>query len=114
MAAQCVADLEAAVEKVKAEYGDDPKWKAVIDAADNAVSEAHKAESPVPDSPGKKAADQVHAEENAVKVESADDEKNESPQQENSESSSVEQSEHPKDLKGAAHMAILMLRNRKK
>jgi hypothetical protein len=56
MAANCVQDLEAAVKAVKDEYGNDPKWAAVIEHADKALSEAHSAEgNPAPESPGQEA-----------------------------------------------------------
>jgi hypothetical protein len=112
MATKCIEDLKAAVDAVKADYGSDPKWAEVISHAEKAVSGAEQVESPAPDSPGKQAANAVH------------DESKETPETENAESPAVAKqeqdsgSEEPmkeaKDMKGAAQMAILMLRNRKK
>jgi hypothetical protein len=112
MASKCIEDLKAAVEAVKADYGSDPKWAEVISHAEKAVSSAEQVESPAPDSPGKQSANAVH------------DESKETPATENAESPAVQKqeqdsgSEEPmkeaKDMKGAAQMAILMLRNRKK
>lgn len=109
MATKCIEDLKAAVDAVKADYGSDPKWAEVISTAEKAVSDAESIESPAPDSPGKRSA-------NAVR-----DEGKETPETENAESPAVAKqeqdsgSEEPvKDMKGAAQMAILMLRNRKK
>ena len=69
MAAQCVSNLEAAVKAVKDEYGNDPKWQAVIDHADKAVTEAHTAEgTPAPESPGQKTANDVHNQVNNEKA----------------------------------------------
>ena len=110
MAAKCVSDLKAAVDAVKAEYGDDPKWKSVIDHAEEAVKAADSVESPAPESPGQKAANEVHDE---VKTETPEDEKKESPEVEKAESPDEEKAEHPKDMKGAAKMALLMLRSKK-
>ena len=112
MATKCIEDLKAAVEAVKADYGSDPKWAEVISHAEQAVSDAEKIEAPAPDSPGKQSANAVH------------DESKETPASENAETPAVQKqeqdsgSEEPlkeaKDMKGAAQMAILMLRNRKK
>jgi len=110
MAAKCVEDLKAAVDAVKAEYGDDPKWSEVISKSEDAVKAADSVESPAPDSPGKEAANAVHSE---AKPESPEDEKKEPPVEENSESKDEEKAEHPKDMKGAAKIALLMLRNKK-
>lgn len=131
MAAQCVSDLEAAVKAVKDEYGSDPKWQAVIDSADKAVSEAQSVDSSEPASvasPGQKAADVVHAQaDKAVpsKLESpvgetlktahpepAAEDKTETPAHETPEGSKVESVEHPKDMKGAAKLALLLLRKK--
>lgn len=109
MAAKCVEDLKAAVDAVKADYGNDPKWKSVIDHADEAVKAAESVDSPAPESPGQKSANEVHSE---VKPESPEDEKKESPVEENSESKDEEKAEHPKDMKGAAKLALLMLRKK--
>jgi hypothetical protein len=107
MADKCVEDLKSAVEAVKDAYGDDPKWKSVIEHGEEAVKAADSAESPAPESPGQKAANEVRAEENKP------EEKQESPEHENSESPKTEDEEHPKDMKGAAKIALLMLRNKK-
>jgi hypothetical protein len=104
MAAKCVEDLKAAVDAVKAEYGDDPKWADVISKSENAVKAAESVESPQIESPGQKAANEVHAEENKP------EEKKESPEYGNSES---KEEDDPKDMKGAAKIALLMLRNKK-
>lgn len=109
MAAKCVEDLKAAVDAVKAEYGDDPKWSEVISKSEDAVKSAEAVESPAPESPGQKSANEVHSE---VKPESPEDEKKESPAEENSESKDEEKAEHPKDMKGAAKLALLMLRKK--
>ena len=109
MAAKCVEDLKAAVDAVKADYGNDPKWSEVISKAEDAVKAAESAESPAPESPGQKAANEVHSD---VKPESPADEKSEAPAVENSESKDVEEQEHPKDMKGAAKIALLMLRKK--
>lgn len=109
MAAKCVEDLKAAVEAVKADYGNDPKWKSVIDHADEAVKAAESVDSPAPESPGQKSANEVHSE---VKPESPEDEKKESPEVEKAESPDEEKAEHPKDMKGAAKLALLMLRKK--
>ena len=100
--------MKAAVDAVKAEYGDDPKWSDVISKSEEAVKAAESVESPSPESPGQKAANQVHDE---AKPESPEDEKKESPVQENSESPKEE--DDPKDMKGAAKIALLMLRGKK-
>ena len=134
MAAQCVSDLEAAVKAVKDEYGNDPKWQGVIDAADKVVTEAQAAEGSQPaaePSPGQKAADAVHAQAGKPAVsklespvpetpktahpEPAADDKTEPPAHETAEGSKVETIEHPsnpKDMKGAAKIALLMLRKK--
>ena len=124
MAANCVQDLEAAVKAVKDEYGNDPKWSNVIQAADKVVAEAHSAEgsdNQAPPSPGKQAAEQVHnqiqeSKAPEMKPESPSEEKAESPAHENAESDKVEKTEHPegdpKDMKGAAKIALLMLRKK--
>jgi len=112
MATKCIEDLKAAVDAVKADYGSDPKWAEVINYAEEAVSEAEQIESPAPDSPGKQAANAVHDE----SKETAASENAESPavqKQEQTSGSEVPMKE-AKDMKGAAQMAILMLRNRKK
>ncbi|NBT35698.1 MAG: hypothetical protein EBT03_09205 [Betaproteobacteria bacterium] len=109
MAAKCVEDLKAAVDAVKAEYANDPKWSEAISKAEDALKAAESAEAPAPESPGKASANEVH---NEVKPESPEDEKKESPIEENSESKSEEEQEHPKDMKGAAKIALLMLRKK--
>jgi hypothetical protein len=116
MAANCVQDLEAAVKAVKDEYGNDPKWAAVIEHGDKALSEAHSAEgNPAPESPGQKAAGEVHDQvkaPEASKIESPAEEKKEDPAVEKAESPSEEDAEHPKDMKNAAKIAIMMLRKK--
>jgi hypothetical protein len=112
MATKCIEDLKAAVDAVKADYGNDPKWSDVISTAEKAVSDAEQIETPAPDSPGKQAANAVH------------DESKETPASENAETPAEQKQEQAsgneqpmkdvKDMKGAAQMAILMLRNRKK
>lgn len=106
MAAKCVEDLKAAVEAVKADYGNDPKWKSVIDHADEAVKAAESVDSPAPESPGQKSANEVHSE----SKETPDSEKTEAPAEQKQEADSG--SEDPKDMKGAAKMALLMLRKK--
>jgi hypothetical protein len=117
MAANCVQDLDAAVKAVKDEYGNDPKWSGVIEAADKAVSEAHSVEgNPTSESPGQKAASDVHDQVKAdsTKPETPAEQAKESPQEENSESPAMQKSEgeDPKDMKGAAKIAIMMLRKK--
>lgn len=128
MAANCVQDLEAAVKAVKDEYGNDPKWASVIEHGDQALKAAQEAESASSESPGQKAADQVHEdvkaesasedktnnpeEKSEVKPESPADEKKESPAVEKAESPDEEKAEHPKDMSGAAKIALLMLRKK--
>lgn len=107
MAAKCVEDLKAAVDAVKAEYGDDPKWSDVISKSEEAVKAAESAESPSPESPGQKAAAQVHSE----SKETPDSEKSEPPAEQKQEQDSGTE-EHPKDMKGAAKIALLMLRKK--
>jgi len=112
MAANCIADLETAVKAVKDEYGNDPKWADVISSADKAVSAAHSLEGNTPPvSPGKDSANQVH--DNQTKVETPAQDKAEPAAKENSETPVVEKDEHPKDMKGAARMALIMLRGKK-
>lgn len=113
MAAQCVSNLEAAVKAVKDEYGNDPKWQSVIDHAEKAVTEAQAAEgTPAPESPGQKAASDVH---NQVNNEKAVEAK-EDPKEEATETPIVEKKETsqevPVDLKGASKIALLMLRKK--
>lgn len=119
MAANCVQDLEAAVKAVKADYGNDPKWAAVIEHADKAVSEAQAAEgNPAPASPGQEAASQVHdqvkSDSAPSKLETPAEHAKETPQAENSESPDMQKSEGegPKDMKSAAKIAIMMLRKK--
>ena len=119
MAANCVQDLEAAVKAVKDEYGNDPKWAAVIEHGDKALSEAHSAEgNPAPESPGQKAASQVHDQVKAgatpSKLETPAEQAKETPQEENAESPAMQKSEgeDPKDMKSAAKIAIMMLRKK--
>ena len=115
MAANCVQDLEAAVKAVKDEYGNDPKWSGVIEAADKAVSEAQSVESHSEQSPGQKAASEVHDQvksPSTPKIESPAEEKKEDPSVEKAESSSEEDAEHPKDMKAASKIALLMLRKK--
>jgi len=108
MASKCIEDLKAAVEAVKADYGSDPKWAEVISHAEKAVSSAKQVESPAPDSPGKQSANAVH-DESKETTENA-----ETPAVQKQDSGSEEPMKEAKDMKGAAQMAILMLRNRKK
>jgi len=118
MAANCVQDLEAAVKAVKDDYGNDPKWAAVIEHADKAVSEAQAAEGNPPASPGQEAASQVHDQVKAgatpSKLETPAEQAKETPQEENAESPAMQKSEgeDPKDMKGAAKIAIMMLRKK--
>ena len=120
MAANCVQDLEAAVKAVKDEYGNDPKWSGVIEAADKAVSEAHTAEgqNPAPVSPGKQTANDVHQEVSAPqgpsKLETPAEHAKETPKDESAETPDMQKSEgeDPKDMKGAAKIALLMLRKK--
>jgi hypothetical protein len=119
MAANCVQDLEAAVKAVKDEYGNDPKWAGVIEAADKAVSEAHAAEgNPAPASPGQEAASQVHDQVKSgsapSKLETPAEQAKETPQEENAESPAMQKAEgeDPKDMKSAAKIAIMMLRKK--
>jgi hypothetical protein len=112
MAAKCVEDLKAAVDAVKADYGNDPKWAEAISKSEDALKAAESAESPAPESPGQKAASQVHDE----SKETPQSEKAETPaEQKQEQDSGTEQhlNENPKDMKGAAKIALLMLRSKK-
>lgn len=134
MAANCVQDLEAAVKAVKEEYGNDPKWASAIQHGEEALKAAQEAEAPSAESPGQKAANAVHEdvknpkqsnlESNAApeteanaKPESPNDDKTEPAAHENGENGKVEQVEHsgenPKDMSGAAKLALIMLRKKK-
>ena len=122
MAAKCVEDLKAAVEAVKADYANDPKWSNIIAEGEKLVGSAEQVDSPSETSPGQKSADQVHNQVNesiapetvqTAKPENPADDKTEPAVHENGENSKVESVEHPKDMKGAAKLAILMLRNKK-
>ena len=106
MAAQCVSDLETAVKAVEADYGKDPKWKSVIDEANKLVSDAKSLEGPMEQSPGQKAAAETHEE----AQEDPKEEATETPAQEKTEDS--QEQDAPKDLKGAAKVALLMLRKK--
>jgi hypothetical protein len=103
MAAQCVSDLETAVKAVEADYGKDPKWKAVIDEANKLVTDAKALEGPMEQSPGQKAATEAQKE----AQEDPKEEATETPAQEK-----AEDTEEPKDMKGAAKVALLMLRKK--
>ncbi|NBV77858.1 hypothetical protein EBR66_06860 [bacterium] len=113
MASKCIEDLKAAVDAVKADYGNDPKWSDVITKAEDAVKAAESADNPNATnepSPGQKAANQVHDE----SKETPQSEKSEPPaeQKQEQDSGSEEPMKEAKDMKGAAKIALLMLRKK--
>jgi hypothetical protein len=120
MAANCISNLESAIQDVKNEYGNDPKWMNVIKESERVLSDAKALEPKAETSPGQKAANSVHED---IKAESSKEdpsaektEANETPAEEKAESP-VEQKaeggeEKPLDMKGAAKMALLLLRKK--